>query len=232
MQNPERKIIRLLKWFKEETKKVNNIFFKKLRIAEKIPQTGLFFEAGRGLRLALLSLIIGLSSASLAMANPGRAGGFDAPDQTESRYAAWLSENEAEARYMDIIIDAADQYGVDPALITAIIKAESQFNPRAVSHRGARGLMQLMPGTARAMGVKNSFDPEHNIQGGTKYMKQLLNEFDGKIKLALAAYNAGSRNVRKYQGVPPYKVTRNYIRKVFLYYETYKDIMGGYPNRS
>ncbi|MFP4350809.1 MAG: lytic transglycosylase domain-containing protein [Thermodesulfobacteriota bacterium] len=197
---------------------------KGLRVAEKVPQ-----QVIHCLAVALLALMVGMFSASRAQADPEggdrtRAQVFEKSDR--------LAENETEGRYMEIIIAAAERYGVDPALITAVIKAESEFNPRAVSHRGARGLMQLMPGTARALGVENSFNPEHNIHGGTKYMKQLLDQFDGKVNLALAAYNAGSRKVRKYQGVPPYKVTRSYIRKVFLYYEDYKRMMEGYPNRS
>ena len=198
--------------------------FKGLRVAEKIPQ-----QVIHCLAVTLLALMVGMYSASLAQADPQNG---DSARVQESEKPELLAENEAEGRYMEIIIEAAERYGVDPALITAVIKAESEFNPRAVSHRGARGLMQLMPATARALGVKNSFNPEHNIHGGTKYMKQLLDQFDGKVKLALAAYNAGSRKVRKYQGVPPYKVTRSYIRKVFSYYEDYKRMMEGYPNRS
>jgi len=198
--------------------------FKGLRVAEKIPQ-----QVIHCLAVTLLALMVGMYSASLAQADPQNG---DSARVQESEKPELLAENETEGRYMEIIIEAAERYGVDPALITAVIKAESEFNPRAVSHRGARGLMQLMPATARALGVKNSFNPEHNIHGGTKYMKQLLDQFDGKVKLALAAYNAGSRKVRKYQGVPPYKVTRSYIRKVFSYYEDYKRMMEGYPNRS
>jgi len=198
--------------------------FKGLRVAEKIPQ-----QVIHCLAVTLLALMLGMYSASLAQADPQNG---ESARVQESEKPELLAENETEGRYMEIIIEAAERYGVDPALITAVIKAESEFNPRAVSHRGARGLMQLMPATARALGVKNSFNPEHNIHGGTKYMKQLLDQFDGKVKLALAAYNAGSRKVRKYQGVPPYKVTRSYIRKVFSYYEDYKRMMEGYPNRS
>jgi len=198
--------------------------FKGLRVAEKVPQ-----QVIHCLAVTLLAMMLGMLSASLAQADPREGVSIQAH---ESEKTELLAENESEGRYMEIILEAAERYGVDPALITAVIKAESEFNPRAVSHRGARGLMQLMPATARALGVKNSFNPEHNIHGGTKYMKQLLDQFDGKVKFALAAYNAGSRKVRKYQGVPPYKVTRSYIRKVFSYYEDYKRMMEGYPNRS
>jgi soluble lytic murein transglycosylase-like protein len=100
--------------------------------------------------------------------------------------------------------------------------AESGFNPRAVSKVGARGLMQLMPRTAKFLGVKDSFKPDHNIDAGVRYFKQLLDQFDGKIKLALAAYNAGTHNVRKYGGIPPFKATQIYIDKVLRYYEVYQ----------
>jgi len=121
-----------------------------------------------------------------------------------------------------IIIMVAKEHQVDPALIQAIIMAESGNNPMAVSKRGAKGLMQLMPRTARSLGVKDPFNPEHNIQGGVKYFKKLLDRYDGNINLALAAYNAGSRNVLQYKGVPPFPATRIYIRKVIKYRRIYK----------
>jgi soluble lytic murein transglycosylase-like protein len=121
-----------------------------------------------------------------------------------------------------IIDRAATQYQVDPALVRAIIFAESGYNPTAVSNRGAMGLMQLMPSTAKAMGVEDCFDPEHNIYGGVKYFKKLFNQFGGDVKLALAAYNAGSRKVREFNGVPPFRATERYIQKVLKYYDIYK----------
>ena len=121
-----------------------------------------------------------------------------------------------------IIERVANSYEVDPALIKAIVMAESSYDSMAISKRGARGLMQLMPSTAEALGVEDSFDPEHNINGGVKYFKRLLNRYDGNIELALAAYNAGSSKVRKYNGIPPYKSTRIYIAKVIEYYQYYK----------
>ncbi len=124
-----------------------------------------------------------------------------------------------------IIIEVAGRHEMDPALIKAIIMAESGHNPKAVSKRGAKGLMQLMPITAKSLGVEDVFDPEHNIKAGVVYFKKLLSQFDGDVKLALAAYNAGSRKVRKYKGIPPFKATRIYIRKVFKYYELYKEQM-------
>lgn len=131
-----------------------------------------------------------------------------------------------------IIIQASRQHQVDPALVYAIIMAESGYNPKAVSKRGARGLMQLMPGTAEALGVEDSFNPEQNINGGVRHFKWLIDEFDGNIKLALAAYNAGSRKVRRYQGVPPFRATQLYIEKVFKYYQIYKNQMTGTADRA
>jgi hypothetical protein len=118
------------------------------------------------------------------------------------------------SKYNDIIIAAGRQFDVDAALISAVIKAESDYNPNVVSHKGARGLMQLMPATAKRFGVANSFDPKENIYGGTRYLRWLLKTFDGNADLAVAAYNAGEGNVWKYDGVPPFRETVNYINKI------------------
>ena len=133
-------------------------------------------------------------------------------------------QKNAENRYHSLIVKTAYRYKVEPAIIKAIIMAESGFNPKAVSKVGARGLMQLMPRTARSLGVEDSFKPAHNIDAGVRYFKYLLVKFDGEIKLALAAYNAGSDNVRRYGGVPPFKATEFYINKVLKYYEAYRTI--------
>ncbi len=133
-------------------------------------------------------------------------------------------QKNAENRYQPLILEAAYRYKLEPAIIKAIIMAESGFNPKAVSEVGARGLMQLMPRTARSLGVEDSFKPAHNIEAGARYFKYLLDQFDGEIKLALAAYNAGGFNVRKYGGIPPFKETKFYINKVLKYYEAYRTI--------
>ncbi|HEU4521167.1 MAG TPA: lytic transglycosylase domain-containing protein [Thermoanaerobaculia bacterium] len=112
------------------------------------------------------------------------------------------------------IVKAARHFDVDAALVSAVIKAESDYNPRVVSHKGARGLMQLMPATAKRFGVTDSFDPVANIHGGTRYLRWLLKTFDGNADLAVAAYNAGEGNVWKYKGVPPFRETVNYINKI------------------
>ena len=122
-----------------------------------------------------------------------------------------------------IILRAASRHEVDPALIKAIIMVESRYNPHAISKQGAKGLMQLMPRTARSLGVEDSFNPEHNVNGGVKYLKQLLDEFDDNLKFALAAYNAGSSKVRRYRGIPPIKATQYYVNRVFEYYQYYKN---------
>ena len=124
--------------------------------------------------------------------------------------------------YHGIIIQVAGRYAVDPHLVRAIIFAESGFNPKAISKKGARGLMQLMPSTAKALGVQNVYDPQENIEGGVRYFRSLLDRFDGDVQLALAAYNAGSRHVRNYEGIPPFKATRHYIKKVLKFHEKYK----------
>lgn len=140
--------------------------------------------------------------------------------------------NQSNHHLHPIIIEVAQRYEIEPALVNAIIMVESGYNPTAISKRGAKGLMQLMPATAEALGVEDSFNPKQNIDGGVRYFKQLVDKFDGDVKLALAAYNAGSRNVRLYQGIPPFKATRFYIKKVFKYYRIFKNRTDEAPNRA
>ena len=117
-------------------------------------------------------------------------------------------------KFDKIIVEAAKQFDVDATLVSAVIKAESDYNPHTVSHKGARGLMQLMPATAARFGVTNSFEPRANIYAGTRYLRWLLKTFEGNADLAVAAYNAGEGNVWKYKGVPPFRETVNYINRI------------------
>lgn len=119
--------------------------------------------------------------------------------------------------YSSIIKQAAEKYNLSEKLISSVIRQESNFNSNDVSRSGAQGLMQLMPGTAKFLGVSNSFDPYQNVMGGAKYLRQMLNQFDGNIEHALAAYNAGPGNVKKHGGIPPFKETQQYVTKVLGY---------------
>ena len=130
-----------------------------------------------------------------------------------------VSRNPAE--FDAIINSCAREFGVDRALVKAVIHAESGYNPNAVSGKGAAGLMQLMPGTARDLKVADSFNPSDNIRGGVRYLRFLLDTFKGNVSLALAAYNAGLAKVARYGGVPPYEETQNYVSKVLSYQRNY-----------
>ena len=140
--------------------------------------------------------------------------------QTAASSASSYTSSELDS----IFEDAANTYGVSSIILKSIAKAESGFNPSAVSSAGAVGIMQLMPSIAAALGVSNSYDARENIMGGAKYISQLLSRYDGDVSLALAAYNAGSGNVAKYGGIPPFAETQNYVSKVLGYYQNGVDI--------
>ena len=141
-----------------------------------------------------------------------------APAVYQQAQAISAETNFPSTQFNGIITEMAQKYGIDEKVIHAVIKMESNYNPTAKSHPGAQGLMQLMPNTARGLGVTNSYDPRQNIEGGTKYLSQMLKKYNGNLELSLAAYNAGLGNVDKYQGIPPFNETQNYVRKVLNHY--------------
>ena len=127
-------------------------------------------------------------------------------------------------KYDRYISDASAQTGVDSRLLKAMIKAESDFNPRAISRKGAMGLMQIMPENFKMLDLENPFDPWQNIRAGARYFQQLYERFNGKLALSLAAYNAGPTAVDRYKTIPPYKETEEYVRRVLRYYRTFKQL--------
>ena len=147
----------------------------------------------------------------------------EAGSQTPRSGQVWMPTEADIKRFSSIIDVAARTHGVEPALVQAVITAESGFNPNAVSRAGASGLMQLMPDTARRYGVRNIFDPSENIHGGVKYLKDLLGMFNGDLKLALAGYNAGENAViRAGHRIPPYAETQHYVPKVIGIYHRFR----------
>jgi hypothetical protein len=122
------------------------------------------------------------------------------------------------ASYLEIINSACDRHGVDPSLVHAIVKVESDFNPYAMSRKGAMGLMQLMPQTAVNMNIRNSFNPAENIDGGVKYLRYLIDRYEGNLSLALAAYNSGETAVKRWGTIPPFKETQNYVKRILKIY--------------
>lgn len=151
----------------------------------------------------------GGSGGSSAFANPSTYGGYGSPSPSSNRNA-----------YDDYIRASATRHGVDPALMKAMMHTESAFNPNARSPVGAQGLMQLMPATARRFSVQNAWNPAENIEGAAKYIAWLTKRFNGKIEHVIAGYNAGEGNVDKYGGIPPFKETRNYVKKVLGRYNS------------
>lgn len=134
-----------------------------------------------------------------------------------SSYSYWSNQ------YDHLINQAAELYGIPFPLVKAMIKVESNFNPKAVSPKGAQGLMQIIPATANFLNIYDVFDPEENIKGGTRYLRYLLDRFDGKWSFAIAGYNAGPERVERHQGIPPIKETQNYVKKVIQYYKILKE---------
>lgn len=139
---------------------------------------------------------------------------------TTNKFRFYRGEGE-KYRLETLIAHFAEKFKLDKSLIKAVIKVESDFNPRVVSGKGAQGLMQLMPETAQEIGVKNPFDPSDSIYGGSLYLRKMLDSFDMNLDYALAAYNAGPNAVRKYGGIPPFEETQNYVKKVKHYFDFY-----------
>ena len=144
------------------------------------------------------------------------------PISVPSRYRVRSPKDYTNSTIADIIHQYAREYRLDTDLVYAVIKAESNFQPNAVSPAGACGLMQLMPGTAADMGVSDIFDPAENIAGGTQYLSKMLELFNNNTRLALAGYNAGPMNVKKYNGIPPFKETQAYVRRVLRFQTAFK----------
>jgi soluble lytic murein transglycosylase len=147
---------------------------------------------------------------------------------TSSNYKIYIREkpdkslnSDVTRRYDSIITEAAQRHGVSFSLLKAMIKIESDFNPRAISTAGAMGLMQIMPQNIKRLKIQNPFDPRENIMGGTRYLKQMIDRFNGKLPLALAAYNAGPNTVERYQRIPPFTETEDYVDAVMKYYSIF-----------
>jgi soluble lytic murein transglycosylase len=157
----------------------------------------------------------------------------NAPTESDRDYRVYIRERSSYRssrsyspdKYDELISVASKQYGVDSRLVKAIIKAESDFNPTAVSKKGAMGLMQIMPQNFQRLDIEDPFDPRENIMGGTRYFRYLYDRFDGKLALSLAAYNAGPTAVDNYnKTIPPYRETEQYVQRVLTYYRNYKNL--------
>ncbi len=155
----------------------------------------------------------------------------NAPTSNAYEYKIYIKEKAAVSKnfyttnkYDHFISDAAEQTGVDSRLLKAMIKAESDFDPRAVSRKGAMGLMQIMPENFKMLNLKNPFDPWQNIRAGAQYFQKMYERFNGKLALSLAAYNAGPTAVDRYKRIPPYQETEEYVRRVLRYYRTFKQL--------
>jgi soluble lytic murein transglycosylase-like protein len=165
-------------------------------------------------------------AAALAKAQTRNTAGGSRAAVTSETAPPTAADQSGPIPYLSEITAAANKYGVDPALLAGLVKAESNFNPKAQSGVGARGLTQLMDATARGLGVTNSFDVQQSLDGGAKFLGGLLKQFHGDPSLALAAYNAGPGAVQKYGGIPPYQETQRYVPKVLGFAAQFRRIIG------
>ena len=182
----------------------------------------LTFASGGALRMSMLRVERVVDDEVL----PEPEKGAEALERSGLLFAVRFAEGQARptSAYSDLIFETARRHKINPQLVAAVIRAESAFNPRALSNKGARGLMQLMPATASSLQVHDSFHPAKNIDGGVRYLRYLLNVFRGDLSLALAAYNAGEKAVAKYNNsIPPYQETQHYVRRVLSYFNQYKN---------
>jgi len=202
----------------------------------RLRSTGRFMRLHRGMPGIILGIF---TMILLAQGTQVQAGIYRYVDEngvihfsnvpTSPRYVLYVKEHgdidfeySGEDQFDHLIEEAARQYGIDFALIKAIIRAESSFDPRAVSRVGAMGLMQLMPNTADYLSVIDAFDPRENIDAGVRHFRELLETFENDLKLSLAAYNAGKNAVLEFRSIPPYDETRRYVKKVLSFYGAYK----------
>lgn len=146
---------------------------------------------------------------------------------TNTRYILYLKDSGSLPEFSEMIRRHSHSYRLEEALVKAVIKAESDYNPRAVSRKGALGMMQLLPSTARDMSVRDPLNPEENIRGGSRYLRLMLDQFDNNVELALAAYNAGPNAVKKHGGIPPYEETQTYVKRVKRYLQHYRQERDG-----
>jgi len=188
----------------------------------------------------LVPLLAAAFAIPLAVPTAGRADVYVYTDQhgvinftnvpTHSGYRRIIRETNSQTNgtfyspsiYEGLIVTASNRYSIDPDLIRAVIKVESDFDANALSRKGAMGLMQLMPDTARLHNITNVFDPAENIDGGVRHLRLLLGRYKGDLDLSLAAYNAGSKAVEKHGGIPPFAETQEYVRRVLRYYDRYR----------
>ncbi len=169
----------------------------------------------------MMQTIMKLMERMAAGDSTGGLGGLEGLfGSSKSTGSSSSSSSSSGGDFKQIIEAASQKYGVDSKLVEAVVKAESNFNPDAVSSAGAEGLMQLMPATASSLGVSDSLDPEQNVDGGVKLLRELLNRYDGDVSLTLAAYNAGPKAVSKYGGIPPYQETQTYVKRVLENYQS------------